>query len=149
MKSQEFIGNHMKWKEIKWNHMKSYEINWNQMKSTEIKWNHIKFERNLIKNKWNLKKDWLMLCKPPKLCLVKCLSCRKMSSGDHCALSFSFMEKNNKSSAKGCMKYVKHSMSNAKDCKQDGTVKKHKRSEKKKVQITHHQCQDFYVKKEL
>ena len=70
-----------------------------------------------------------------------------MSSGDHCALSFSFTEKNNKSSAKGCMKNVKHSMSNAKDCKQDGTVKKHKRSEKKKVQVTLHQCQDFYEKK--
>ena len=77
------------------------------------------------------------------------MSCRKMSSGDHCALSFSITEKNNKSSAKDCMKYVKHSMSNAKDCKQNGTVKKHKQSEKKKVQVTLHQCQDFYVKKEL
>ena len=47
------------------------------------------------------------------------------------------------------MKNVKHSMSNAKDCKQNGTVKKHKQSEKKKVQVTLHQCQDFYVKKEL
>ncbi len=77
------------------------------------------------------------------------MSCRKMSSGDHCALSFSFTEKTNKSSAKGCIKNVKHSMSNAKDCKQDGTVKKYKQSEKKKVQVTLHQCQDFYVKKEL
>ena len=75
------------------------------------------------------------------------MSCRKMSFGDHCALSFSITEKNNKLSAKDCMKNVKHSMSNAKDCKQNVTVKKHKRSEKKKVQVTLHQCQDFYVKK--
>jgi len=40
---------------------------------------------------------------------------------------------------------VKQSMSNAKDCKQNGTVKKHKQSER--VQVTLHQCQDFYVKK--
>ena len=77
------------------------------------------------------------------------MSCRKMSFGDHCALSFSITEKNNKSSAKDCMKNVKHSMSNAKDCKQNGTVKKHKQSEKNKVQVTLHQCQDFYVKKEF
>ena len=75
--------------------------------------------------------------------------CRKMSFADHCALSFSITEKNNKSSAKDSMKNVKHSMSNVKDCKQNGTVKKHKRSEKKKLQVTLHQCQDFYVKKEL
>jgi hypothetical protein len=42
---------------------------------------------------------------------------------------------------------VKRSMSNAKDCKQNGTVKKHKQSEKKRVQVTLHQCQDFYVNK--
>jgi len=52
--------------------------------------------------------------------------CRKMSFADHCALSFSITEKNNKSSAKDSMKNVKHSMSNVKDCKQNGTVKKHK-----------------------
>ena len=75
--------------------------------------------------------------------------CRKMSFADHCALSISIKEKNNKSSDKDCMKNVKHSMSNAKDCEQKGTVKKHKQSEKKKVQVTLHQCQDFYVKKEL
>ena len=45
------------------------------------------------------------------------------------------------------MKNVKHSMSNAKDCEQNGTVKKHKQSEKEKVQVTFHQYQDFYVKK--
>jgi len=72
-----------------------------------------------------------------------------MSFADHCTLSFSITEKNNKSSAKDCMKNVKHNMSNVKDCKQNGTVKKHKRSEKKKVQVTLHQCQDFHVKKEL
>jgi len=44
---------------------------------------------------------------------------------------------------------VKHSVSNAKDCKQNGTVKRHKQSEKKKVQVSLNQCQDFYVKKEL
>ena len=75
------------------------------------------------------------------------MSCGKMLFGDHCALSFSITEKNNKLSAKDCMKNVKHSMSNAKDCKQNGTVKKHKRSEEKKIQVTLHQCQDFYVKK--
>jgi hypothetical protein len=75
--------------------------------------------------------------------------CRKMSFGDHCGLSFSITEKNNTLSAEDCMKNVKHSMSNDKDCKQNGTVKKHKRSETKKVQVTLHQCQDFYVKKEL
>ena len=75
--------------------------------------------------------------------------CRKMSFADHCALSISITETNNKSSAADCMKNVKHSMSNAKDSKQNGTVKKHKRSEKKTVQVTLHQCQDFYVKKEL
>jgi hypothetical protein len=73
--------------------------------------------------------------------------CRKMSFADHCALSISIREKNNKSSDKDCMKNVKHSMSNAKDCEQNGTVKKHKQSEKKKVQVTLHQCQDFHVKK--
>ena len=75
--------------------------------------------------------------------------CRKMSFADHCALSISITETNNKSSAADCMKNVKHSMSNAKDSKQNGTVKKHKQSEKKTVQVTLHQCQDFYVKKEL
>jgi hypothetical protein len=54
-------------------------------------------------------------------------------------------EKKNKSSDNDCMKNVKQSMSNAKDCKQNGTVKKHKQSER--VQVTLHQCQDFYVKK--
>ncbi len=44
------------------------------------------------------------------------------------------------------MKNVKHSMSNAKDCKKNGTVKKHKQSEKKKVQVTLDQCQDFCQK---
>jgi hypothetical protein len=67
--------------------------------------------------------------------------CRNMSFVDHGALSISITETNKK--------YVKHSMSNAKDCKQSVSVKKHKRSEKKKVQVTLHQCQDFYVKKEL
>jgi hypothetical protein len=62
--------------------------------------------------------------------------CRKMSFADHCALSISITEKNNKSSDKDCMKKVKHSMSNAKDCKQNGTVKKHKQSEKKSQKIT-------------
>ena len=42
------------------------------------------------------------------------------------ALSISIMETNNKSSATDCMKNFKHSMSNAKDCKQNVTVKKHK-----------------------
>ena len=73
--------------------------------------------------------------------------CRKMSFADHCALSISINEKNNKSSDKDCMKNFKHIMSNAKDCEQKGTLKKHKQSEKKKVQVTLHQCQDFYVKK--
>jgi len=77
------------------------------------------------------------------------MRCRKMSFADHCALSISITEKNNKSSDKDYMKIVKHSMSNAKDCKQNGTVKRHKRSENNKVQVTLHQCQDFYVKKEL
>jgi hypothetical protein len=75
--------------------------------------------------------------------------CRKMSFADHCALSISITEMNNKLSAADCMKNVKHSMFNAKDCKQNGTVKKHKRSEKKTVLVTLYQCQDFYVKKEL
>jgi hypothetical protein len=73
--------------------------------------------------------------------------CRKMSFADHCALSISITKKNNKSSDKDCMKNVKHSMSNAKDCKQNGTVKKHKQSEKEKVKVTFHQYQDFYAKK--
>jgi hypothetical protein len=61
----------------------------------------------------------------------------------------SITETNNKSSATDCMKNVKHSMSNAKESKQNGTVKKRKQSEKKTVQVTLHQCQDFHVKKEL
>jgi hypothetical protein len=75
--------------------------------------------------------------------------CRKMSFADQCALSMSITETNNKSSATDCMKNVKHSMSNAKESKQNGTVKKRKQSEKKTVQVTLHQCQDFHVKKEL
>ena len=75
------------------------------------------------------------------------MRCRKMSFADHCALSISITEKNNKLSDKDYMKIVKHSMSNAKDFKQNGTVKKHNQSEKKKVHVILHQCQDFYVKK--
>jgi hypothetical protein len=75
------------------------------------------------------------------------MRCRKMSFADHCTLSISIPDKNNKSSDKDCMKNVKHSMSNAKDCEQNDTVKKHKQSKKKKVQVTLHQCQDFHVKK--
>ncbi len=54
------------------------------------------------------------------------MRCRKVSYADHCTLSISITEKNNKSSNKDYMKIVKHSMSNAKDCKQNGTVKRHK-----------------------
>ena len=72
--------------------------------------------------------------------------CRKMSFADHCALSISIREKNNKSSDKDCMKNVKHSMSNAKDCEQNGTVKKHKQSEKKKVQVTVGTLKDGYIR---
>jgi hypothetical protein len=75
--------------------------------------------------------------------------CKKMSFVDHGALSISITEMNNKLSAADCMKNVKHSTSNAKDCKQSVSVKKHRQSEKKKVQVTLHQCQDFYVKKEF
>jgi hypothetical protein len=70
-----------------------------------------------------------------------------MSFADHCALSISITEKKNKSFDNDCMKNVKHTMSIAKDCEQNGTVKKQKQSEKKRVQVTLHQCQDFYVKK--
>ncbi len=73
--------------------------------------------------------------------------CRKMSFADNCALSISITKKKNKSSDNDCMKNVKHTMSIAKDCKQNGTVKKQIQSEKKRVQVTLHQCQDFYVKK--
>jgi hypothetical protein len=50
-------------------------------------------------------------------------------------------------SATDCMKNLKHSLANAKDYKQKVPVKKHKRSKKKTVQVTLHQCQDFYLKK--
>ncbi len=69
--------------------------------------------------------------------------CRKKSFVDHGALSISITETNKKLSAIDCMKNLKHSLSNAKDCKQKVPVKKHKRSKKKTVQVTLHQCQDF------
>jgi hypothetical protein len=54
--------------------------------------------------------------------------CRKKLFVDHGALS---IETNKNLSATDCMKNLKHSLANAKDCKQKVPVKKHKQSEKK------------------
>ncbi len=70
--------------------------------------------------------------------------CKKKLFVDHGVLS---IEMNKNLSAADCMKNLKHSLDNAKNCKQKVPVKKHKRSEKKTVQVTLHQCQDFYLKK--
>ncbi len=53
--------------------------------------------------------------------------CRKKLFVDHGALS---IETNKKLSATDCMKNLKHSLANAKDCKQKVPVKKHKQSKK-------------------
>jgi len=49
--------------------------------------------------------------------------CRKKLFVDHGALS---IETNKNLSATDCMKNLKHSLANAKDCKQKVPVKKHK-----------------------
>ncbi len=54
--------------------------------------------------------------------------CRKKLFVDHGALS---IETNKNLSATDCMQNLKHSLTNAKDCKQKVPVKKHTRSEKK------------------
>jgi hypothetical protein len=72
--------------------------------------------------------------------------CRKTLSVDHEA-SISITEMNKKLCATDCINNLQNNLSNAKDCKQKVPVKKHEQSKKKSVQVTLHQCQDFYLRK--
>jgi hypothetical protein len=71
---------------------------------------------------------------------------RKKPSVDH-KTSISITERNKKSSATDGLNYLQHNLSNAKDCKQKVAVKKNEQTKKKTVQVTLHQCQDFYLRK--
>ncbi len=72
--------------------------------------------------------------------------CRKKSSVDH-KTSISITERNKKSSATDGINNLQNNLSNAKDRKQKVPVKKHEQTKKKTVQVTLHQCQDFYLRK--
>ena len=68
------------------------------------------------------------------------------SSVDHEA-SISTTEVNKDSSSTDCKNKLKRNLSNARNSKQNVPVKKHEQSRKKTIQVTLHQCQDFYLKK--